>query len=265
MKSISGLAALQVAGGVLVGSDIGILDIEFPPFIDSRRPCERNPVRPAARDLRNESLFGVLRIADAENGAERDGRLGDEFPERHHVLVQLAIRHEGAVAAEIQRHRGARDLLRLVRIAEQELAGRQRSPVAGTIDRAVAVRRILLEIARIFAFEHRIAERIGESEVLLGAGEDLPIGTMRHDRGQLLVGCRRLSRRIVARQDSNPADRLAQRLDLPGLGIELPDRGAVGVHLRVQGDEHVHGIGIDGAGRRSLGPHLIPCLASNRA
>ena len=100
------------------------MDIELPPFSGGRRPRERNPVGPAARYLRHEGFLGVQRIIDADNGAEPRGGLGHEIPERNDVLMQLAVGHKCAIAAEIQRHRGAGDLLRLVGIAEQEFAGR---------------------------------------------------------------------------------------------------------------------------------------------
>ena len=147
------------------------MGIEFPPFSGGRRQCERNPVGPAACYLRREGFLGVQRIIDADNGTELRGRLGQEIPERNDVLMQLAVGDESAIAAEIQRHRGAGDLLRLVGIAEQEFAGRKRPPVAGAIDRAVAVRFAHLEVARILPLEDGIAQRIGEPEVLLGRGD----------------------------------------------------------------------------------------------
>ena len=94
--------------------------------------------RPAILAFRCRRLrFG--RIVDAENRPKTPGRgLGHEIAERRDVLMQLAISREGAVAAEIERHRRTGDLLRLVGIAEQEFAGRERPPLASAIKGAVA-------------------------------------------------------------------------------------------------------------------------------
>ena len=65
-------------------------------------------------------------------------------------------------------------------------------------------------------------------------------------------------RAVVAGQDLDAADGLAQLFDLACLGIERRDRRAVGIHLRVQGDEDVHGLRIDHEARPCRGPHLVP-------
>ena len=126
--------------------------------------------------------------------------------------MQLAVGDESAIAAEIQRHRGAGDLLRLVGIAEQELAGRKRPPVAGAVDRAVAVRFAHLEVARILPLEDGIAQRIGEPEVLLGGGTALPVRPALHDRGQVLVPGQRPFRADCGpgQGTTNPAGGLAR-------------------------------------------------------
>ena len=52
--------------------------------------------------------------------------------------MQFAIGHESAVAAEIKRHCGVWGLLRLVGIAEQKFARRERPPIALAVECAAA-------------------------------------------------------------------------------------------------------------------------------
>jgi hypothetical protein len=137
--------------------------------------------------------------------------------------VQLAISHEGAIAAEVVRHGGARDLLRLVGIAQQELASRERPPIAVAIEGAVADLEKLLVAVWILAVENRIADPIGEAEMLLRRGLVLAI-LSRENGAQFLIPLWRLSRLVVSGEELYAAAFLGELLDLPGFIIEGGDR-----------------------------------------
>ena len=81
--------------------------------------------------------------------------------------MQLAIGHESAIAAEIKRHCGVWGLLRLVGIAEQKFARRERPPIALAVECAAAYGQRLLVAIGILTLENRIANPIGEAEMLL--------------------------------------------------------------------------------------------------
>ena len=113
------------------------------------------------------------------------------------------------------------------------------------------------------SLEHRIAEPVGVSEVLLGRRDDRAVVALHHDRGQVLIA---RARPAVARQHAHAADRIAQRLDLLRPGVELGHGRTVGVRLSVQRDQHVHRVRVDDAGRlRCLAPHLVPGIEPARA
>ena len=193
---------------------------------------------------------------------KRCGCLVHKIAERSDVLMQLAIGHEGAVAAEVERHGGAGDLLRLVGIAEQEFAGRERPPIALAIDCAIASRDRLLVLVWILPFENRIAERVGEAEMFLRRGTVSCRPSERTgSRSAPDIAAAAVSGLIVTGQKRYAADRLASAsisaVFVSSAGTALPSR----IHLRVERDENMHGVRIEcRAVVAALGPHLVPGL-----
>ena len=113
--------------------------------------------------------------------------------------MQLTIGHESAVAAEIERHGGAGDLLRLVGIAEKEFAGREWPPIALAVEGAIAFYLRGLIFSGILPLENRIANTIGEAEMLLRYGHILAILLLLDNEAQVLILPRHpVSRGIVS-------------------------------------------------------------------
>ena len=110
----------EVVDAVRVGGDLGIRLVG--------RGAERRAVAPAADDLRRE-LLRPSRVAPP--------RVLDERAERRNVHLQLPVDHERAVAVE-RRCGGFRHAAVLVRVAEQELAGRDVAPAAGAVGLPIA-------------------------------------------------------------------------------------------------------------------------------
>ena len=118
------------------------------------REVDRRAVAPAADDLGREQFLTA--------GIELR-RLRELGPEGGHVLVELSVDEEGAVRRElVGRGRVGQHVL-LVGIAQDELAGTKRPPVAAAQRRAAAGLR-----RQAGTLDVRLGEPVGVTEVLAG-------------------------------------------------------------------------------------------------
>ena len=200
---------------------------------------DRHAVGPTPGDLGHQGFARFQRVIDAEHRAEARARRADVGSEGGDVFLQFAIGEEGSVAAEGERHGRAGDFLRFVGIAEQELACRQRAPTAIAGQGAVADHPRGLGVRRILSGEHRIADAIGEAEVLRGQGVKTPVRSRLQDRRQGLRVLTTVTAMTGKQRDA--ALRLgAQTLDPRRRHVKVADRlAARRVHLRVQRHQHV--------------------------
>ena len=137
---------------------------------------ERLPVRPASHHLGAQLLL-VAAVVELR-------RVAQDPPEQSHVLVELAVDHVRAVAAERVRRRVRQDALLgvhagvFVRIAQDELAGRERAPAPAALRHAAAGRPLVA-----VALDRGLCEAVAEAEVLARVREELGVLLVHHRHG----------------------------------------------------------------------------------
>ncbi len=222
------------------------------PGLVGRHPGKRDTVGPATGHLGHERFLCLVRL-DAHDRAVARGLLVQDLAKRAQVLVQLAIDHEGAIVGQILGHGGRRQLLALVGVAEDKFAGRQRHPAGLLVHPLAPADHPRGHLGRgDLALEDRIANPVGEAEVLLARGDLLVVGQgLEHNVGGLIL---LVAVRAVGGQDANlVAERGAALAQPVRLSLQSFDRPvAPGLGLGVHGDPDVHVLAL--ALARPVGP-----------
>src|ERR1700730_17853253 len=143
--------------------------------------------------------------------------------ERGDVLMQLATGHESTVAAKGERLGGGRDLLRLVGVAEQKFASRERPPIAFAVQGAVAFLERPLVAVWILPLENRIADCVGKAEMFLRRGRDGAVRVALQNRRQILELLSRLALAIMTGKKAHATSFQAKNLHFPGFRFKRCD------------------------------------------